>query len=234
MTNQNGLHLSTPESTITGKDPETGDPAAWTGASPQPGDPAPPPGATPLADHVEAPAALARRLEVGVALVNNHALTGVMPETPWTGTRDTGPGVANSKHAYHVFVRRRTLLVDGNKDPDPFWMPANDDLARFGDALRAICRYLAILMVKDGEGAEHAVRVVVEGALDDEEAERVARGVGESALVRTAVYGRDANWGRINQAVGQALARTGGNVTAAAALLGLGRATLYRHLARGR
>ena len=52
----------------------------------------------------------------------------------------------------------------------------------------------------------------MEGALDDEEAERVARGVGESALVRTAVYGRDANWGRVNQAVGQALARTGGHV----------------------
>jgi glutamate N-acetyltransferase/amino-acid N-acetyltransferase len=56
------------------------------------------------------------------------------------------------------------------------------------------------------------VRVVVEGALDEEEAERVVRAVGESALVRTAVYGRDANWGRVNQAVGQALARTGGHI----------------------
>ena len=87
-----------------------------------------------------------------------------------------------------------------------------DDLGLFADALSAICRYLAILMVKDGEGAEHAVRVVVDGALDDEEAERVVRAVGESALVRTAVYGRDANWGRVNQAVGQALALTGGHV----------------------
>jgi acyl-CoA reductase-like NAD-dependent aldehyde dehydrogenase len=78
---------------------------------------------------------LARRLEVGVALVNNHALTGVMPETPWTGTRDTGPGVANSKYAYHTFVRRRTLLVDSNRDPDPFWMPSNDDLASFAEAV---------------------------------------------------------------------------------------------------
>ena len=67
-------------------------------------------------------------------------------------------------------------------------------------------------MVKDGEGAEHAVRVVVEGALDDDEAERVARAVGESALVRTAAYGRDANWGRVHQAVGQALAAVGGHV----------------------
>lgn len=102
-----------------------------------------------------------------------------------------------------------TLLVLANGEGPPI---EGDDLALFGDALRAICRYLAILMVKDGEGAEHAVRVVVDGALDDDEAERVARGVGESALVRTAVYGRDANWGRISQAVGQALARTGGHV----------------------
>ncbi len=102
-----------------------------------------------------------------------------------------------------------TLLVIANGEGPPI---EGDDLTRFGDALRAICRYLAILMVKDGEGAEHAVRVVVDGALDDAEAERVVRAVGESALVRTAVYGRDANWGRINQAVGQALARTGGHV----------------------
>ena len=103
-----------------------------------------------------------------------------------------------------------TLLVIANGEGPPI---EGDDLALFADALRAICRYLAILMVKDGEGAEHAVRVVVDGALDDDEAERVVRAVGESALVRTAVYGRDANWGRVNQAVGQALARTGGHVT---------------------
>ncbi|MBU6364403.1 MAG: bifunctional ornithine acetyltransferase/N-acetylglutamate synthase, partial [Acidobacteria bacterium] len=102
-----------------------------------------------------------------------------------------------------------TLLVLANGEGPPL---EGDDLARFGDALRAICRYLAILMVKDGEGAEHAVRVVVEGALDDDEAERVVRAVGESALVRTAAYGRDANWGRVHQAVGQALARAGGHV----------------------
>ncbi len=100
-----------------------------------------------------------------------------------------------------------TLLVLANGEGPPL---AGQDLARLAAALRAVCRYLAILMVKDGEGAEHAVRVVVEGAVDDEEAERVARAVGESALVRTAIYGRDANWGRVHQAVGQALAAAGG------------------------
>jgi glutamate N-acetyltransferase/amino-acid N-acetyltransferase len=67
-----------------------------------------------------------------------------------------------------------TLLVIANGEGPPI---EGDDLALFTDALRAICRYLAILMVKDGEGAEHAVRVVADGALDDEEAERVVRAV---------------------------------------------------------
>lgn len=80
------------------------------------------------------------------------------------------------------------------------------DLAAFGDALRAVCRWAAILMVKDGEGADRVVRLVVEGAADALEAEAVARGIGDSPLVKTAVHGRDPNWGRLSQAVGQALA----------------------------
>ena len=63
---------------------------------------------------------------------------------------------------------------------------AGADRDRFAAALAAVCRWLAIQMVKDGEGAEHAVRVVVRGARDDAEAERVARAVGESPLVKTA------------------------------------------------
>ena len=83
-----------------------------------------------------------------------------------------------------------------------------EDRERFAAALTTVCRWLAIQMVKDGEGAEHAVRVLVTGARDDEEAERVARAVGESSLVKTAINGRDPNWGRVSQAVGQALAGT--------------------------
>ncbi len=67
-------------------------------------------------------------------------------------------------------------------------------------------------MVKDGEGADHAVRVVVRGARDEQEAEAVARAVGESTLVKTAINGRDPNWGRVSQAVGQALAGSVGPV----------------------
>ncbi len=83
-------------------------------------------------------------------------------------------------------------------------------MATFGEALRAVCRWAAIQMVKDGEGAEHAVRLTVRTARDDAEAEAVARAIGESPLVKTAIFGRDPNWGRISQAVGMALARTPG------------------------
>jgi len=80
-------------------------------------------------------AALARRLEVGVALVNNHAFTGILAEAPWTGVKETGPGVAASRHAYPTFVRRRTVLVDSSSKPDPWWIPANEDLRELGEAL---------------------------------------------------------------------------------------------------
>lgn len=79
--------------------------------------------------------ALARRLDVGVAMVNNHSFAGVVPQIPWTGTKETGTGVAASRHAYPTFVRRRTILVDTSKDPDAFWRPVNEDLWSFGDAV---------------------------------------------------------------------------------------------------
>jgi acyl-CoA reductase-like NAD-dependent aldehyde dehydrogenase len=84
---------------------------------------------------VERGAALARRLEVGVALVNNHAITGIIPETPWTGVKDTGPGVASSRHAYSTFSRPRTVFIDRSRKPDPWWMPADENLRALGEAL---------------------------------------------------------------------------------------------------
>lgn len=81
--------------------------------------------------------ALARQLEVGVALVNNHSLTGIMPQIPWTGVKETGTGVAGSRHAYGTFVRRRTIFVDRSSKPDPWWFPANADMRAFGEAVVA-------------------------------------------------------------------------------------------------
>ena len=65
---------------------------------------------------------------------------------------------------------------------------------------------LAIEVVRDGEGAARAGRIDVTGAADGGEAERVARAIANSPLVKTALYGRDPNWGRIAQAAGAALA----------------------------
>ena len=65
---------------------------------------------------------------------------------------------------------------------------------------------LALEIVADGEGATRVGRIEVGEALDDEEAERVARAIANSPLVKTALYGRDPNWGRIAQAAGMALA----------------------------
>jgi glutamate N-acetyltransferase/amino-acid N-acetyltransferase len=72
--------------------------------------------------------------------------------------------------------------------------------------LDAVLLALAIEIVADGEGASRVGRIEVAGARDDEEAERVARAIANSPLVKTAMYGRDPNWGRIAQAAGMALA----------------------------
>jgi glutamate N-acetyltransferase/amino-acid N-acetyltransferase len=71
--------------------------------------------------------------------------------------------------------------------------------------LEAVLLQLAIEIVRDGEGAHRAGRVQVTGAADRGEAERVARAIANSPLVKTALYGRDPNWGRIAQAAGAAL-----------------------------
>jgi glutamate N-acetyltransferase/amino-acid N-acetyltransferase len=72
--------------------------------------------------------------------------------------------------------------------------------------LDAVLLQLALEIVADGEGATRVGRVQVTGAASDEEAERVARAIANSPLVKTALFGRDSNWGRIAQAAGQALA----------------------------
>lgn len=72
--------------------------------------------------------------------------------------------------------------------------------------LDAVLLQLALAVVADGEGASRSGRIEVSGAADTEEAERVARAIANSPLVKTALYGRDPNWGRIAQAAGMALA----------------------------
>jgi glutamate N-acetyltransferase/amino-acid N-acetyltransferase len=72
--------------------------------------------------------------------------------------------------------------------------------------LEAVLLQLAIEIVADGEGSSRVGRVQVDGAASAAEAERVARAIANSPLVKTALFGRDPNWGRIAQAAGMALA----------------------------
>lgn len=73
----------------------------------------------------------------------------------------------------------------------------------FGDALRAVCQELALKIVADGEGATKLVHIQVNGARTRAEAINAAQTIANSALVKTAFFGEDANWGRIIAALGR-------------------------------
>jgi glutamate N-acetyltransferase/amino-acid N-acetyltransferase len=75
-------------------------------------------------------------------------------------------------------------------------------LARFEAEVTGICAELARAIAADAEGANHLVCIEVEGLRDDAEARRVAKTVADSALVKTAIFGADPNWGRIVSAAG--------------------------------
>jgi acyl-CoA reductase-like NAD-dependent aldehyde dehydrogenase len=78
---------------------------------------------------------LARQLDVGIVDVNNHSFTGAIPELPWSGTRASGFGVANSGLSLSTFVRPRTVVIDSGGAPDPFWMPYDETLWDMGNLL---------------------------------------------------------------------------------------------------
>jgi len=74
----------------------------------------------------------------------------------------------------------------------------------FAAALHDVCRQLAHLVVKDGEGAQKFIEITVTGAVSDESARRIGLAIANSPLVKTAIAGEDANWGRVVMAVGKA------------------------------
>jgi len=77
---------------------------------------------------------LAERLDVGVACVNTHQFTGAIPQLPWSGTRATGFGVANSELSLLTFMHPKTIAVDEN-DAELFYMPFDRTLRDLGEAL---------------------------------------------------------------------------------------------------
>ncbi len=76
------------------------------------------------------------------------------------------------------------------------------DRDAFKDALFKVMHFLALEMVRDGEGATKLVTYKITGAKDDSEAEKVAKALSDSLLVKTALFGEDPNWGRIASTVG--------------------------------
>ncbi|KEA46311.1 ornithine acetyltransferase [Campylobacter mucosalis] len=76
------------------------------------------------------------------------------------------------------------------------------DKQAFKDVLNLITKELAIMLVKDGEGATKVVEFKVKGAKDDKQAQTAAKALANSLLVKTAIFGEDPNWGRIASTIG--------------------------------
>ncbi len=102
-----------------------------------------------------------------------------------TSTNDTVYGLTNGCSGISIT----------EKDPD--------SLALFSTALNTVLSELAYMLVQDGEGTTKVAHIKVYGAKNNFEAEQVARTVGHSQLVKTALFGEDANWGRIVAAIGR-------------------------------
>lgn len=92
------------------------------------------------------------------------------------------------------------------------------------EALMGVCRDLAYMIIQDAEGGTKVVRITVAGAADQAQAELAARAVGNSPLVKTALFGQDANWGRIVAAVG----RSGADFAPDDLVLQIGQITVFK------
>jgi len=95
-----------------------------------------------------------------------------------------------------------TMLVLANGAANV--QPSDKELEKIQDALTGVMEDLARQIVRDGEGARKLVTIDVTGAPNDEMAERIARAIANSLLVKTAIAGSDPNWGRILSAAGNA------------------------------
>ncbi|EPR10833.1 bifunctional glutamate N-acetyltransferase/amino-acid acetyltransferase ArgJ [Ruminiclostridium papyrosolvens] len=104
------------------------------------------------------------------------------------------------------------VLANGFADNDAI-VKEDYEYSKFVDAMMFVCTYLAKLMAKDGEGATKLIEIQVDGAGDESDAYKVVSTVAKSPLVKTAIFGEDANWGRIFTAVGYSGASFDPNLT---------------------
>ena len=99
------------------------------------------------------------------------------------------------------------LMANGLAEHPPIAEDRPEALGAFAAAVEELCRELAFLIVRDGEGATKLVTIRVQGAATEAQADQAARTVANSNLVKTAFFGEDANWGRIIAALGRSGAR---------------------------
>ncbi len=98
-----------------------------------------------------------------------------------------------------------TVLLFATGTADHKKLGKDDKAVRpFRDALQSLMLELALMVVRDGEGAQKLIRIDVTGAVSNKSAHRVGMAIANSPLVKTAIAGEDANWGRIVMAVGKA------------------------------
>ncbi len=95
-------------------------------------------------------------------------------------------------------------FATGQAGNAPLTSVADSGAEAFQAALHDVCEQLAHLVVRDGEGATKFITVAVTGAVSDASAHRIAMSIANSPLVKTAIAGGDANWGRVVMAVGKA------------------------------
>lgn len=93
------------------------------------------------------------------------------------------------------------MLANGQADNEGI-VREDDEYNKFVDALGLVCTSLARMIAKDGEGATKLIEVIAEGAQTEEDAYKIVCAVAKSPLVKTAIFGEDANWGRILTAAG--------------------------------
>jgi acyl-CoA reductase-like NAD-dependent aldehyde dehydrogenase len=103
--------------------------------------------------------ALAGSFATGVVTINNHAFTGALPDGAWTGVKDSGHGVTNSRFALYEMTRPRTVVVDALSGPhEMWWYPYNDALI---DATRGL-----IELTRKGGDRLQGVRGALSGLLN--------------------------------------------------------------------
>ncbi len=108
----------------------------------------------------------------------------------------------------HVETTFNAISVDGDTSTNDTVMlltsrkSQNYDKEAFSEALRVVMQNLALMIVKDGEGANKVVAFEVKGAKNDKEAKIIAKALSNSLLVKTALFGEDPNWGRIASTIG--------------------------------